>query len=39
MKTKPRLLKVLVADDAALIRNRLVAMLGELPGVAIVGHN
>lgn len=38
MKTQPRCLTVLVADDAVVIRDRLVTMLGELPGVAIIGQ-
>lgn len=38
MKRKPRPLKVLVADDSAPVRSRLVSMLGELPGVVLAGE-
>jgi DNA-binding NarL/FixJ family response regulator len=38
MNSKSGSLKVLVADDASLIRDRLVTMLREIPGVAIAGQ-
>ena len=31
-------LKVFLADDSSLVRERLVAMLAEVPGIEIVGH-
>jgi DNA-binding NarL/FixJ family response regulator len=37
IKTTPKVLRVLVADDAAVVRAGLVAMLAELPGVQVVG--
>jgi len=34
----PSPLKVLIVDDSDLVRERLAALLGELPGVAVVGQ-
>jgi DNA-binding NarL/FixJ family response regulator len=31
-------LKLFIADDSALMRERLVAMLAELPGITIIGQ-
>ncbi len=34
----PRLLRVYIADDSTVIRDRLAGMLKDLPGVELVGH-